>query len=95
MERMSTSPQAQALRTRAQQLRHTASRIDASSALTVNRLAGPETWIGPAAQACLDFLVTLRRQVETSSETLRDAARRLEQRADEIDLRQSIAANVS
>jgi hypothetical protein len=61
--------------------------IAASRALTVYTLAGPETWVGPTAQSCLDALVGLRRQLQAELSSLGDTARMLDRRADELEQR--------
>ena len=48
-------------------------------------LAGPETWVGPTAQACFDALIAVRRQLETQQQSLGDTARRLDRQADELE----------
>jgi hypothetical protein len=83
---MSTATQVQQLRARAADARRLASAISSSRALTVYRLAGPETWVGPTAQACCDALLTVRRQLQTQQQSLSDAARRLDRQADELEL---------
>ena len=50
-------------------------------ALTVHRYAGPEAWVGPVAQQCLDQLVFHRRVILLAADGLLAAARRLEQGA--------------
>ena len=81
---MSTTADIEMLRVRARALRQVARRIGASPALTVHRLAGPETWVGPTAQSCLDELLAMRRRLESNQHTLDDAARRLDRYADEL-----------
>jgi hypothetical protein len=58
-----------------------------SRALTVYSLAGPETWVGPTAQSCLDALVAVRRQLQAQQQSLDTTARLLERRADELEQR--------
>ena len=82
---MSTATQIEQLRDRARHVRTVSSAIATSSALTVYRLAGPETWVGPTAQACLDALLTVRRQLQTQQQSLVDTARRLDRQADELE----------
>lgn len=59
--------------------------IGASRALTVYGLAGPDTWSGPTALSCQDALRTLRRQLQANQQSLSDAARGLERRADLVE----------
>lgn len=82
---MSTATQVDHLRTRARQLRSVSGTIGASRALTVYSLAGPDTWIGPTAQACQDALLALRRQLQANQQSLTDAARVLDRRADTLE----------
>ena len=63
---MSTATQAEQLRARARHVRNVSSTISSSRALTVYRLAGPETWVGPTAQACLDALLTVRPSISVA-----------------------------
>lgn len=84
-ERMSTSANAEQLRASAKYLRVLAGKIGASRALTVHNLAGPDTWVGPTPQSCLDALLAVRRQLQSEQQALIDTARAYERRADEID----------
>ena len=84
---MSTSPHIEQLRASARHLRSLATVIGASRALTVFSLAGPDTWLGPTQQGCYDALVTMRRQLQTSQQTLTDTARRIDRQADALALR--------
>jgi Proteins of 100 residues with WXG len=81
---MSIPTQVEQLRNRARHLRSISTMIGTSHALSAHTLAGPDTWVGPTAQACLDALLTLRRQMQTSQQSLTDAARGLERRADAL-----------
>lgn len=91
---MSTAAEVEQLRARAGALRLVARRIGAGRAITAHRLAGPETWVGPLAQSCLDELVAIRRELESGARLLDDAARRLDRHADEL-LRRAVLAVVS
>jgi len=82
---MSTATQVEQLRARARHVRSLSSAISTSRALTVYQLAGPETWVGPTAQACFDALLTVRRQLQTQQQSLRDIARGLDRQADELE----------
>ena len=84
---MSTTAQVEQLRVRARSLRAMAATIATSRALTVYNLAGPETWVGPTAQSCLDALVAVRRQLQAQQQSLDVTARLLERRADELEQR--------
>lgn len=83
---MSTTPHVEHLRASARHLRGIAGAIANSRALTVFNLAGADTWVGPTPQACSDALVTLRRQLQTTQQTLTDTARRIERQADALAL---------
>ena len=71
------------------------SMIGSSRALSVHTLAGPDTWMGPTAQACLDTLLTLRRQLRSAQHSLIDAARVLERRADALALQPPAAGTAT
>ncbi len=92
---MSTTNQAQTLRATAGRLRSVSTQIGASRALTVYNLAGPETWLGPTAQACHDALLVIRRELEANQQMLTDTARRLERQADAIEQQPTILKLVS
>lgn len=83
---MATTPHVEQLRASARHLRSVASAIGASGALTVYSLAGTDTWVGPTQLACFEELVSLRRQLQTSQQTLTDTAHRIDRRADAIAL---------
>lgn len=82
---MSTATQVEQLRARARHVRSVSSALSSSRALTVYSLAGPETWVGPTAQACFDALIAVRRQLQTQQQSLGDTARRLDRQADELE----------
>jgi len=82
---MSTTVQIQQLRNSAHLLRSLSMSIGRSRAITVHALAGPDTWIGPTAQACHEQLLAVRRQLLTNQETLIDTANRIERRANELE----------
>ena len=63
---------------RAAQLRRLAREIESLRLLDLHRRGGTDTWIGPAAQHCLDELVLQRRLILAAADGLRIAARRLE-----------------
>ena len=84
-ERMSTSANADQLRASAVHLRVLAGKIGASRALTVHSLAGPDTWVGPTPQSCLDALLAVRRQLQSEQQALVDTARAYERRANELE----------
>ena len=78
-----TSPDA--LRSRAAQLRTTASILDGADALDLHRRAGEDVWLGPTARHCRDDLVTLRHLLLTAGTELRAQARALETRASVLE----------
>lgn len=82
---MSTTPHLEHLRARAIHLRRISTVIGASRALTVHNLAGSDTWIGPTPQSCSDALLAIRRQLQSNQQTLNDAARALDRRADQLE----------
>lgn len=92
---MSTATQVDHLRTRARQLRSVSGTIGAGRALTVYSLAGPDTWIGPTAQACQDAPLALRRQLQANQQSLTDAARVLDRRADTLEQQPPVIGIVS
>lgn len=92
---MSTATQIEQLRARAQHLRSVSSMIACSRAVTVYRLAGPDTWVGPTAQRCFDTLVGVSRQLAAHQQSLCETARSFDRRADELERRPPIAATVS
>jgi hypothetical protein len=49
--------------------------------LDLHHRAGPDAWVGPTAQQCLDQLVFHRRRILLAAEGLVATARRLEQGA--------------
>jgi len=63
---------------RAATLRRLAREMEALRVLDVHRRAGPDTWVGPTAQCCLDELLLHRRAILAAADSLRAAARRLE-----------------
>ena len=92
---MSTSTQVEQLRTRATHLRFISGRIGATRAVAVYRLAGPDAWIGPTAQACQDALLALRRQLQANQQSLTDAARVLERLAEALEQQPPVIGLVS
>lgn len=63
---------------RAAELRRLAQQLQALRLLTVHRLAGDDTWVGPPAQRCHDQLLLHARAVADHAELLLLTARRLE-----------------
>jgi hypothetical protein len=76
-------------------LRSISGTIGASRAVTVYSLAGPETWIGPTAQACHDALLALRHQLQANQQSLIDTARMLERRAEALEQQPPVIGVVS
>ncbi|MEO8266923.1 MAG: hypothetical protein ABI706_15580 [Ilumatobacteraceae bacterium] len=83
---MTTTPHVEQMRASARRLRSVASAIGASRALTVYRLASTDTWVGPTQLACYESLVFLRRQLQTTQQSLTDTAHRIDRQADAIAL---------
>ena len=54
-------------------------------ALDLHLAAGPDTWVGPSPQACLDDLRARRRQLLDHADALRRESRRFLRIADELD----------
>jgi hypothetical protein len=73
------------LRARARSLRSLATELEQTSAMSLERDAGPATWHGPRAEACVRSLVGLQQQVHQAADDLRWLAHRLEARAAELD----------
>lgn len=74
------------LRDRAAALRRAATLLQQSGACELHRRAGPETWLGPTPARCLDSLSSMRTAVLNAIDELRDVARRLERRADQLEV---------
>lgn len=92
---MTTATQVEQLRVTAQHLRSVSRKIGASRALSVHTLAGPDTWVGPTADSCYAALLALRGQLQSNQQTLIDGARRLERRADVLELNPPVIGSVS
>lgn len=92
---MSTATQVEQLRVSAQHLRSVSTMIGSSRALTVHTLAGPDTWVGPTAEACYAALLALRGQLQSNQQTLIESARRLERRADVLEQSPHVIGSVS
>jgi hypothetical protein len=69
------------LRRRAGALRVFATHIDNAMACGLGRLAGSDTWIGPAPTDCAADLRLIRIRFDGAAARLRDAARQLEAQA--------------
>ena len=68
---------------RATDLRQLARQLQNLRVLDLYRRAGPDAWVGPIAQQCVDQLTNYRRLILYQADGLLAAARRLEQ-GDEI-----------
>jgi len=66
-------------------LRSLASRLQLLELLSLHLAAGPDTWVGPSPQACLDDLRSRRNVLLQQADQLRTEARRFERIADELD----------
>ena len=74
------------LRDRAAALRRVAIAIENSEAVVLYRRAGGDTWIGPTPQHCLNELHSIRRALLDAAAGLRTNARRLDKRAQQLEL---------
>jgi hypothetical protein len=77
---------AEQLRQRATQLRTTASKLDSALALDLYRRAGDDVWSGPTPARCQAELLEMRAELQRAAVDLRDLARTLEQRAEQLDM---------
>ncbi len=84
---MPTSADATRLRRRAGTLDTVAWRLQRVYALDLHRFAGPDTWVGPSPQACLDDLRQRRTAIMQQVDALRAESRRFTRIADELDAR--------
>ena len=84
---LATTPSANAsiLRHRAGVLRDLAITIERASAMSLDRDAGADTWLGVRPLLCHNVLLTNLMQVHGAVEDLRWNAWQLERRANEID----------
>lgn len=82
---MATSPAADRLRQRAVVLATLARTLQRCSAVSVHLDAGPDTWVGPSPQACLDDLRARRGLLLQQADALLAESRRFVRRADELD----------
>lgn len=73
------------LRDRAAALRRVAATIENSEAVVLYRRAGGDTWIGPTPEHCLNDLHAIRRTLLTAADGLRSEARRIDQRAQQLE----------
>jgi len=76
---------ASVLRPRAGVLRELAATIERSSAMSLDRDAGADTWLGARPLLCHNVLLTNLMQVHGAVDDLRWSAWQLERRANEID----------
>lgn len=91
---MPTSPTATRLRQRAVALDTVAWRLGQVYAVDLYRLAGPDTWVGPSPQACVDDLLQRRAAILQQIDVLRAESRRFTRTADEMDARAAVTAGV-
>jgi len=83
------------LRQRATQLRITASKLEATPALVLYRWAGDDVWRGPTPTRCLDDMLQMRADLLRAADDLRDAARLLDQRAEQLDTQARATAAIT
>lgn len=84
---MSSTPAASRLRQRAIVLASVARQLQRVYALDLYRFAGPDTWVGPSPQACVDDLRQRRTTILQQSDALMGESRRFIRMADEMDAR--------
>ena len=83
---------ASTLRHRAAVLRELAATIDSATAMTLDRDAGADTWVGGRPLLCHNVLVANLMQVHGAIDDLRSRAWQLERRANEIDAAARVVA---
>ena len=82
---MPPTPAADRLRHRAVVLSDLAAVLQRLTVLTLHLDAGPDTWVGPSPQACLDDLVSRRGSLLRAADGLAGEARRCRRMADDLD----------
>lgn len=82
---MTTSPAAVRLRQRAIVLASVARQLRRVYALDLYRFAGPDTWVGPSPQACVEDLRQRRDAILQQSDALLAESRRFIRTANELD----------
>lgn len=78
-------PHASVLRQRAAALRDLARSIECSIVMTLDELAGDETWSSPRARLCEAMLARNLHQLHRAADDLRDTAFRMQARAGELE----------
>ncbi len=91
---MTTTPAATRLRQRAAALDSVAWRLQRVYVVDLYRFAGPDTWVGPSPQACVDDLRQRRTAILQQVDTLRAEGRRFIRTADELDARATALSGV-
>jgi hypothetical protein len=76
-------------------LRTMSAKISSSRALDVHNFAGPDTWVGPTPQVCLEALVGVRRDLQNQQQRLVASAKLLERQADDLEQQQLVPKMVS
>jgi hypothetical protein len=79
-------PYASALRQRAECLRDLARSIERSLVMTLDDVAGDESWSSPRARLCEAMLARNLHQLHQAADDLRDTAFRMHARARELEL---------
>ena len=82
---MSATEHPAQLRARARSLRSLATELEQTPAMSLERDAGPATWHGPRAEACVRSLLALQQHVHEAADDMRWLAHRLEARAAELE----------
>ena len=79
-------PHASVLRQRAATLRELAGSIERSIVMSLEDLAGDQTWSSPRARLCEAMLARNLYQLHRAADYLRETAFRMQERAGELDL---------
>lgn len=90
-----TDPQATQLRRRAQRLRNFAVEIEATSAMSLERHAGTDTWRGSRALQCVNLLRSDQARLHHDVDRLRSHAMLFDRQADELDRQAAMAGRAS
>jgi len=86
---------AEQLRQRATLLRATASKLEGALALDLYRRAGDDVWRGATPARCLAELLEMRAALQRAAADLRDTARLLAQRAEQLEIEARTTAAIA